>query len=274
MNTVKPYFEIHPIDTPIITYTNENNDEIVVSESYCVNPTCQCNQVLLIFFNQTQKVGLFSFRLNFNTYDITDKVSNTDIINIDENIENFMKRFEQIKKQIKEHYEEAKRYGINQYLDKSHKKELYDEIKSGVCVNYQDLFESIETLNIKINNQEYMIIDQYCMNPKCHCEETLLSFYNKLDNEPLFTIRLPFISKKYKIEDTKIAKKYIDDIMKTIINDYPDLISTLKSRYRNMKEIGNYILNADKPRPIQSNKIGPNDSCPCGSGKKYKKCCM
>ena len=23
-----------------------------------------------------------------------------------------------------------------------------------------------------------------------------------------------------------------------------------------------------------SNKVGPNDPCPCGSGKKYKKCCM
>jgi len=21
-------------------------------------------------------------------------------------------------------------------------------------------------------------------------------------------------------------------------------------------------------------KVGPNDPCPCGSGKKYKKCCM
>ena len=25
--------------------------------------------------------------------------------------------------------------------------------------------------------------------------------------------------------------------------------------------------------PIKSNKIGRNDPCPCGSGKKYKKCC-
>lgn len=23
-----------------------------------------------------------------------------------------------------------------------------------------------------------------------------------------------------------------------------------------------------------NNKIGPNDLCPCGSGKKYKKCCL
>ena len=29
-----------------------------------------------------------------------------------------------------------------------------------------------------------------------------------------------------------------------------------------------------KPKPIQrGKKIGPNEKCPCGSGKKYKKCC-
>ncbi len=29
---------------------------------------------------------------------------------------------------------------------------------------------------------------------------------------------------------------------------------------------------ASAPRPIMANKIGRNDPCPCGSGKKYKKC--
>ena len=27
------------------------------------------------------------------------------------------------------------------------------------------------------------------------------------------------------------------------------------------------------PKPVQAVKIGRNDPCPCGSGKKYKKCC-
>jgi preprotein translocase subunit SecA len=32
---------------------------------------------------------------------------------------------------------------------------------------------------------------------------------------------------------------------------------------------------ASKQRPVRSSrKVGPNDPCPCGSGKKYKKCCM
>nr|QBK86885.1 MAG: SEC-C motif protein [Marseillevirus LCMAC103] len=27
------------------------------------------------------------------------------------------------------------------------------------------------------------------------------------------------------------------------------------------------------PRGPRKKKIGPNEKCPCGSGKKYKKCC-
>ena len=26
--------------------------------------------------------------------------------------------------------------------------------------------------------------------------------------------------------------------------------------------------------PVRTTKIGRNDACPCGSGKKYKKCCL
>ena len=28
-----------------------------------------------------------------------------------------------------------------------------------------------------------------------------------------------------------------------------------------------------KPRPLSVTKVGRNDPCVCGSGKKYKKCC-
>ncbi|MBC7333982.1 MAG: SEC-C domain-containing protein, partial [Actinobacteria bacterium] len=28
-----------------------------------------------------------------------------------------------------------------------------------------------------------------------------------------------------------------------------------------------------KPQPVRTKKIGRNEPCPCGSGKKYKKCC-
>jgi preprotein translocase subunit SecA len=38
------------------------------------------------------------------------------------------------------------------------------------------------------------------------------------------------------------------------------------------REAGNKPLETSKPRDDSGNKIGRNDPCPCGSGKKYKKC--
>jgi preprotein translocase subunit SecA len=29
-----------------------------------------------------------------------------------------------------------------------------------------------------------------------------------------------------------------------------------------------------EPRTVTGDKVGRNDPCPCGSGKKYKKCCL
>jgi len=33
------------------------------------------------------------------------------------------------------------------------------------------------------------------------------------------------------------------------------------------------LLNPPKPKQAEP-KVGRNDPCPCGSGKKFKKCCM
>ena len=33
------------------------------------------------------------------------------------------------------------------------------------------------------------------------------------------------------------------------------------------------VAEETKPAPVVSDKVGRNDPCPCGSGKKYKKCC-
>lgn len=41
-----------------------------------------------------------------------------------------------------------------------------------------------------------------------------------------------------------------------------------------VKENGQwYYVDGHAISPVKSNKVGRNDPCPCGSGKKYKKCC-
>ncbi|WP_419658684.1 SEC-C metal-binding domain-containing protein [Desulfosarcina variabilis] len=60
---------------------------------------------------------------------------------------------------------------------------------------------------------------------------------------------------------------------------FPDLYRRLRSRHTRLRKIyANCKKKNFKPEPIKQEsilqKVGRNDPCPCGSGKKYKKCCM
>jgi preprotein translocase subunit SecA len=51
------------------------------------------------------------------------------------------------------------------------------------------------------------------------------------------------------------------------LTDYPWLEKFTGSSLQSLDEIPHGPVTAEK-------KPGRNDPCPCGSGKKYKKCCM
>lgn len=57
----------------------------------------------------------------------------------------------------------------------------------------------------------------------------------------------------------------------TIFELYEHVLSTWPG-YK--KDDSNYAPSREVSQPVISEKIGRNDDCPCGSGKKYKKCCM
>lgn len=44
-------------------------------------------------------------------------------------------------------------------------------------------------------------------------------------------------------------------------------------RFPSHEEIDFVVQSQQKQSPVHSDKVGRNSSCPCGSGKKYKRCC-
>lgn len=62
----------------------------------------------------------------------------------------------------------------------------------------------------------------------------------------------------------EVAPDYIADIVIT-------LNAWTKSRLQN--HVGNYEAANTNVVPFRTTKVGRNDPCPCGSGKKYKRCC-
>ncbi len=76
-----------------------------------------------------------------------------------------------------------------------------------------------------------------------------------------------------------------DDMTRQIRQDTARMLLTVQVRTeedtKREQKVKEVATNAggdgtDKKRPVRkaaSDKVGPNDPCPCGSGKKYKKCC-
>ena len=73
-------------------------------------------------------------------------------------------------------------------------------------------------------------------------------------------------------EDAKLEPTN-SDMLIAINQSIPDFNEKLKKRYKEAKKIGQDLLKNTPGLKVQEGKIKPNDPCPCGSGKKYKKCC-
>jgi uncharacterized protein len=68
------------------------------------------------------------------------------------------------------------------------------------------------------------------------------------------------------------GKSNLEQLAKSVIEIFPDAMREYahlgRSIYRARLETGDLDL-----APSGHTKVGRNDSCPCGSGKKFKKCC-
>jgi preprotein translocase subunit SecA len=69
------------------------------------------------------------------------------------------------------------------------------------------------------------------------------------------------------IEDIK------DCTVRKVLSVVPRLSSTERTQTIKVARQNN-IAPTEKQKPVRAGKkVGRNDPCPCGSGKKYKKCC-
>jgi tetratricopeptide (TPR) repeat protein len=77
---------------------------------------------------------------------------------------------------------------------------------------------------------------------------------------------------KYEVVEKEFftpVKKYNKRNVLNIFELYDDVLNSWYA-YREKEDPIDYFI----PPPAVSNKIGRNEPCPCGSGKKYKKCCL
>jgi len=157
---------------------------------------------------------------------------------------------------------------------------VYDIENEGAMFSYHEVFPFAKDLLCKVEHMKYLIDDQYCLDPKCPCNHVALSFiphkYNKFMKNEQMAIRLNYQKLTWEVideqyDDEDVLKPIIEKTMELI----PDFAHIVKKRHETMRLIYRQFKKQNSSVDVVPEKIktGRNDPCPCGSGKKYKKCC-
>lgn len=161
-----------------------------------------------------------------------------------------------------------------------HEHEIENE---GITVAFDSIFHFSEKFQLDCNQKSYLLVDQYCIRSTCNCRNAIFIILETENSEILnydreTIIRYEYKSGNWKIDTSSNAvdKGQIKQIIGELKHSYPDINKHLRKRHRILRELyrdyRDRKFKQDGPAAIPG-KIGRNDPCPCGSGKKYKKCC-
>ena len=252
-----------------------------ITAHYCANPLCQCRTVTLNFYDASGRFDdrLFKLDVNYETWQLeSSEIFKRDLYHRDI-AEEFMDSLnDRFKAEILSKIEPKARW----------EHPLQDDIDlSGrdpnCLVLYREIYrtEPFEDILFELDGKIYFVLDHYCPRPKCDCNDVVLSFYliddGKINNNPLLAYKVEFETGRGTVVHSSagVSLRQAKDLyggLSKVFGGYA--ISFFENRYRKIKEWGEvYFGVKDTQKKMITPKTGRNDPCPCGSGRKYKKCC-
>lgn len=157
----------------------------------------------------------------------------------------------------------------------------WSKVDPGAMVHWDEAFDDEPPTFIEADS--VLVSDAYCVDAKCDCTEAVLACAAERGGGGSAHVRLDLRTGDHHLTDVhgmdpmKVGA-WVDIHVKRIGG-----LEAMRRRDRRMKEeVGTFLKRqwerkAVVPLPEASVRSGPkvgrNDPCPCGSGKKYKKCC-
>jgi hypothetical protein len=131
-----------------------------------------------------------------------------------------------------------------------------------------------------IPDDGYELHEYYCDDPACDCDRVQLHVFAREADEYVAVIGHAFTAAGAREEG--LAQTFVDPlhpsepyadalcaVIARVLREDTAYHRRLQSHYAMMKRA---VKAPAAPAP-RAAKVGPNEPCPCGSGKKYKKCC-
>ncbi len=238
----------------------------------CENPECDCNGTIIHLSNEESVIHFF---FDFSTESYAQKEYSESEIKTVKAFIGFIKSQEKNTLNLdflKNNYNYVKEKVRN-------KRNSLEEFKLGTFLTYRDILWNEKDIQIKINGQEYLVFDGYCVTPNCNCTTVALNFFENIHKlgvrEPEFSFVYDYGSNRV-IDVRGSNNEEINSIIRTFSSS---LNAKFEKRHARLKdEVKQEIMDKIKKKgfkPVDAGrKLGRNEPCHCGSGKKYKKCCL
>ncbi len=261
-------------------------EQYVAGLSFCQNPTCVCGLVdLSVVPDRRADTGAPGLKSGFKI-DILkrtlDTVGNKDpkcdrgfgrafVSSLEEGDWALLyEMYSLYKRQI---YKVARDEDLDTYFPEL---EIEDE---SLMMDFHEILPFAKSRSIELDGKRFTILDQYCVRLDCDCTESAVNMKEERgDENPLDEYPAVFID--YKSGDWRIVEqggqediffRRVADILKD-----GDYLAWFRKRHSRLKSL--YRIYRQRHSPAKSapagQKMGRNEPCPCGSGIKYKKCCL
>jgi len=283
----------------IILGKGRNEKKWISGFEICTNPTCHCRDMTLKLFEaengEGNKLPKHCFSLDvFGKKAVKLKGEN---VTSKEDFR-FAKSF--VKDLSEKDWNELRKFYLD-YKRNIMDSTLLDELsasfpekeieREGIMIGYYEILPYAKEISIQLDDISYLIDDQYCLSSKCSCKDAVLTFLPIKNGQALNKTNQLAIFFNYKKKSWRIAANgpeniaTPDELVKEISDKH--LEKKFKERHKNLRTIyKNYRKKKQKAlkqfskkpqlskKPAGQEQTGRNKPCPCGSGKKYKKCCM
>jgi hypothetical protein len=152
--------------------------------------------------------------------------------------------------------------------------------RDGAMYAYNEPLPYGEQMSVTLEGKSYMVLDQYCLQPSCPCRDITISLIHidpeNKDNNEYHSVGLNYRDKKWSELDATASSLPLSAVRSAFEEQISDLYEKLPARHAKIKAIYRHCQKKEfaARQVVSTARIGRNDPCPCGSGKKYKKCCL
>lgn len=143
----------------------------------------------------------------------------------------------------------------------------------GEMLAWNDVCTGVRQDYYVIGDNLYEADEMYCPVPDCDCGEVAVKFETVLPQEGI-SPGLVMIQQSgaFELKPENAGEDRLAQLWAAFQQRHPNYLARFARRYPIMKEIGARIVTTQTVVRTTP-KVGRNDPCPCGSGKKHKKCC-